>query len=49
MPDILQYPPTKTEQQVIASLRRIGYGELVVKVKDGKIVLVSENKTIKLD
>jgi hypothetical protein len=47
MTDTLQ--PTKEERQVIASLRRIGWGEVTVKVKDGKIVLVSENKTIKLD
>jgi hypothetical protein len=44
----LQCFPTSEERQVIASLRRIGWGEVTVKVKDGKIVLVSENKTIKV-
>lgn len=40
---------TPEEEKIIAKVRKIGYGEVTVKVKDGKPVLVTESKTTRLD
>jgi hypothetical protein len=45
--DILGYPPTKQEQELIATIRKTDYGEVVIKIKGGKPVLLTETKTIK--
>jgi len=46
--DILGYPPTKQEQQVIALIRKTEYGEVTVKIQAGRIVLVEEKRTTKM-
>jgi hypothetical protein len=40
---------TKKEQEIIAIIRKTNYGEVKVKVRDGKPTLVEESKTTKLD
>lgn len=40
---------TPTEQDILKKVRTIGYGEVTVKVKDGRPVLVTESKTTRLD
>ena len=47
-PDILGYHPTKQEQQVIALIRKTEYGEVTVKIQAGRIVLVEEKRTTKM-
>ena len=48
MPDILNYPPTKSEQEVIAWIRKILYGEVTAKIQNGKIVLIEHKATEKV-
>lgn len=47
-PDILGYPPTKQEQEVIALIRKTEYGEVAVKMQAGRIVLIEEKRTTKV-
>lgn len=48
-PDILGYPPTKEEQQVIALIRQTEYGEVTAKIQAGRIVLIEEKRTTKIE
>lgn len=41
--------PQPAEQEILEKIRAIGYGEVIVKVKDGRPVLVTESKTTRLD
>ena|GEM_PF-877079 len=47
LPDALALPLSSEEQQVLALMRRIGYGEVRVVIKDSAIVLIEEKKTFK--
>lgn len=40
---------TKEEKQILTIIRKTGYGEVSIKVRDGKPVLATESKTTKLD
>lgn len=40
---------SKQEKAILRSIRTINYGTVTVTVKDGRPVLIAENKTIKLD
>lgn len=48
-PDILGYPPTKEEQKVIALIRKTEYGEVTAKIQAGRIVLIEEKRTTKIE
>lgn len=48
-PDILTYPPTKEEQEVIAQIRKMEYGDVTAKIQAGRIVLIEERRTRKLE
>lgn len=41
--------PTPAEQEVLSKIRATDYGEVIVKIKAGKPVLVTESKTTRLD
>lgn len=47
-PDIIFYPPTREEQEVIAQIRKTEYGEVTAKIQAGRIVLIEERRTRKL-
>lgn len=47
-PDILTYPPTKQEQEVIALIRKTEYGEVTAKIQAGRVVLIEEKRTTKI-
>ena len=46
--DILNYGPTRQEQEIIALLRSIEYGEVTVKLQAGNVVLVEHKTTRKV-
>lgn len=48
MPDILSYGPTRQEQEIIALLRSIEYGEVTIKKQAGHVVLIEHKITQKV-
>jgi len=48
-PDILHYQPTRQEQQVIALIRKTEYGEITAKIQAGRIVMIEEKRTTKIE
>ena len=46
--DIISPPPTEAEQEVIARIRATEYGEITAKIQAGKIVLIVESSTHKV-
>lgn len=47
--DILGYPPTKQEQEILALIRKTEYGEVAVKIQAGRVVLIEEKRTTKIE
>ena len=47
-PDVLGYPPTGQEQEIIALLRKIEYGEVTVKKQAGQVVMIDHRTTKKV-
>jgi hypothetical protein len=46
--DIIGYGMTKQEQEVIAAIRKIEYGEVTARIQAGKIVVIDERNTRKV-